>query len=151
MGTVICSICNMDTFCFSWNNFEQNISSAFQQLRNNNDFIDVTLVCEEGDHLSAHKAILSTSSDFFQDILTIANHTNPLLFLSGFNFKVLTAVLDFIYNGKVKLYQEEVDMLLESAQKLKIHGLTQKLQEEKKKLLLLRMKFTKATLLVVHI
>ena len=54
----------------------------------------------------------------------ITNHTNPLLFLSGFNFKVLTAVLDFIYNGKVKLYQEEVDMFLESAQKLKIHGLT---------------------------
>ena len=112
----------MDTFCFSWNNFEQNLSSAFQQLRNNNDFLDVTLVSEEGDHLSAHKAILSTSSDFFQEILTKANHTNPLLFLSGFNFKVLTAVLDFIYNGKVKLYQEEVDMFLESAQKLKIHG-----------------------------
>ena len=122
----------MDTFCFSWNNFEQNLSSAFQQLRNNNDFLDVTLVSEEGDHLSAHKAILSTSSDFFQEILTKANHTNPLLFLSGFNFKVLTAVLDFIYNGKVNLYQEEVDMFLESAQKLKIHGLTQKLQEEKK-------------------
>merc|ERR1719300_1434702 len=122
----------MDTFCFSWNNFEQNISSAFQLLRNNNDFIDVTLVSEEGDHLSAHKAILSTSSDFFKDVLKKANHTNPLIFLSGFNFKVLTAVLDYIYNGKVNIYQEEIDIFLDSAQKLKIHGLTQKVQEENK-------------------
>ena len=103
----------MEKFCLKWNDFQLNASSTFYKLRKDKYFIDVTLVSEEGDHLSAHKAILSTSSDFFQEILTKANHTNPLLFLSGFNFKVLTAVLDFIYNGKVNLYQEEVDMFLE--------------------------------------
>ena len=35
-----------------------------------------------------------------------------------------------MYNGEVNLYQEEIDVFLESAQKLKIKGLTQKLHEE---------------------
>ena len=121
----------MEKFCLNWNDFEQNASSAFNQLRNDTDFQDVTLVSDEGEHLSAHKVVLSTSSDFFKDALKKSNHTKPLIFLSGFNFKVLTAVLDYIYNGKVDLYQEEIDLFLDSAQKLKIHGLTLKLQEEK--------------------
>ena len=122
----------MEKFCLNWNDFEQNASSAFNQLRNDTDFLDVTLVSEEGEHISAHKVVLSTSSDFFKDVLKKANHINPLIFLSGFNSKVLAAVLDYIYNGKVNIYQEEIDIFLESAQKLKIHGLTQKVQEENK-------------------
>ena len=120
----------MEQICLNWNDFKQNASNAFNQLRNDKNLTDVTLVSEEGEHISAHKVVLSTSSDFFKDTLKKANHSNPLIFLSGFDSKVLTAVLDYIYNGKVNIYQEEIDLFLESAQKLKIHGLTQKLQED---------------------
>ena len=120
----------MEKFCLNWNDFKQNASNAFNQLRNDNDLIDVTLVSDEGEHIRAHKVVLSTSSDFFKDALKKANHTNPLIFLSGFNAKVLIDVLDYMYNGEVNLYQEEIDVFLQSAQKLKIKGLTQKLQEE---------------------
>ena len=120
----------MEKFCLNWNDFKQNASSAFNQLRNDKNLTDVTLVSEEGEHILAHKIVLSSSSDFFKDLFKKANHTNPLIFLSGFDSKVLTAVLDYIYNGAVNLYQEEIDLFLESAQKLKIHGLTQKLTEE---------------------
>jgi len=120
----------MEKFCLNWNDFKQNASSAFNQLRNDKDFTDVTLVSEEGEHILAHKIVLSSSSDFFKDLFKKANHTNPLIFLSGFDSKVLTSVLDYIYNGQVNLFQEEIDVFLESAQKLKIHGLTQKLTEE---------------------
>ena len=121
----------MEKFCLNWNDFEQNASNAFNQLRDDKDFLDVTLVSDEGEHLSAHKVVLSTCSDFFKDVLKKANHTNPLLFLSGFDSKILAAVLDYVYNGKVNLYQKELDAFLECAQKLKIHGLTQNLQDEK--------------------
>merc|ERR1712098_951034 len=122
---------NMEKFCLNWNDFQQNASNAFNQLRNDKDLIDVTLVTEEGEHISAHKVVLSTSSDFFKDALKKANHQNPLIFLSGFDSKVLTAVLDYIYNGEVNLFQDDIDTFLDSAQKLKIHGLTQKLEENK--------------------
>ena len=110
----------MEKFCLNWNDFKQNASNAFNQLRNDNDLIDVTLVSDEGEHIRAHKVVLSTSSDFFKDALKKAKHTNPLIFLSGFNSKVLVNVLDYMYNGEVNLYQEEIDVFLQSAQKLKI-------------------------------
>ena len=120
----------MEKFCLNWNDFQQNACSAFNQLRNDKDLTDITLISEEGEHMLAHKIVLSSSSDFFKDLFKKANHTNPLIFLSGFDSKVLTAVLDYIYNGAVNLFQKEIDLFIESAQKLKIHGLTQKLMED---------------------
>ena len=120
----------MEKFCLKWNDFHQNASSAFYKLRKDKDFLDVTLVSEDGEHISAHKVVLSASSDFFKDTLKKANHTNPMIFLSGFHSKTLQAVLDYVYNGEVNLFQEEIDLFLESAQKLKIDGLTKTMEEK---------------------
>ena len=120
----------MDKFCLKWNDFHQNASGAFKKLRKDKDFLDVTLVSEDGEHISAHKVVLSASSEFFKDTLKKANHKNPMIFLSGFHSKTLQAVLDYVYNGEVNLFQEEIDLFLESAQKLKIEGLTKTMKEE---------------------
>ena len=43
-----------DKFSLRWNDFENKYSSAFQELRENKDFFDVTLACD--DHqIEAHK------------------------------------------------------------------------------------------------
>jgi len=54
-----------EKFCLRWNDFENNISGAFKELRDDKDFFDVTLSCEE-DQIEAHKVILSACSPFFQ-------------------------------------------------------------------------------------
>ena len=120
----------MEKFCLRWNDFQMNASNAFNKLRKDKDFLDVTLVREDGEHISAHKVILSASSDFFKDTLKKANHTNPMIFLSGFHSKILTAVLDYVYNGEVNIFQEEIDEFLKSAEKLKIDGLTNTIEEQ---------------------
>ena len=120
----------MEKFCLRWNDFQMNASNAFNKLRKDKDFLDITLVSEDGEHISAHKVVLSASSDFFRDTLKKAGHTNPMIFLSGFHSKTLQAVLDYVYNGEVNLFQEEIDLFLESAQKLKIEGLTKTMKEE---------------------
>ena len=120
----------MEKFCLRWNDFQMNASNAFNKLRKDKDFLDVTLVSEDGEHISAHKVVLSASSDFFRDTLKKADHTNPMIFLSGFHSKTLQAVLDYVYNGEVNLFQEEIDLFLESAQKLKIDGLTKTMEEQ---------------------
>ena len=119
-----------EKFCLKWNDFQLNASSTFYKLRKDKDFLDVTLVSEDGEHISAHKVVLSASSDFFRDTLKKADHTNPMIFLSGVHSKVLTAVLDYVYNGEVNLFQEEIDGFLESAQKLKIDGLTKTTEDQ---------------------
>ena len=52
-----------DKFCLRWNDFETNISTAFRELRNDQDFFDVTLACDD-DQIQAHKIILSACQYF---------------------------------------------------------------------------------------
>ena len=52
---------------FQWNKFQENIKSVFQEFREDNDFADVTLACEDGQQVEAHKVILAASSPFFEE------------------------------------------------------------------------------------
>ena len=74
---------NSDKFCLKWNDFESNLSVAFRELREEKDFFDVTLACEDSSQIEAHKVILSACSTFFKDILKKNPHQHPLLYLRG--------------------------------------------------------------------
>ena len=58
-----------EKLCLQWNDFQENIKSAFGSLREDIDFTDVTLACEDGQQVEAHKVILAASSPFFQKLL----------------------------------------------------------------------------------
>ena len=42
-----------------WNDFKENAVGAFGILREDADFADVTLTCEDGKQVEAHKVILA--------------------------------------------------------------------------------------------
>ena len=44
---------------------EDNVCSAFGELREGKDSTDVTLACEDGQQMEAHKVVLISSSPFF--------------------------------------------------------------------------------------
>ena len=113
----------MDKFNLKWNDFQVNVTKSFSSLRKEKDFFDVTLVSDDEQHISAHKVVLSASSEFFKNILKKATHSSPMIFLSGVSSKDIGHVMDYIYQGEVQLYQEELDTFLDTAQKLKIDGL----------------------------
>ena len=48
-----------EKLCLQWNDFQDNIKIAFGNLREDNDFADVTLACEDGEQVEAHKVILA--------------------------------------------------------------------------------------------
>merc|ERR1712126_608747 len=110
-------------FSLKWNDFQTNVSSSFSKLRTEKDFFDVTLVSDDEIHISSHKVVLSASSDFFKNILRKSSHVNPLIYLSGVNAKELNFVMDYIYDGEVQIYQEDLDPFLTTAHKLRIDGL----------------------------
>ena len=62
-----------EKLCLQWNDFKENVSSAFVDLRQDKDFTDVTLACEDGQRVEAHKVILVASSPFFLNILKRTN------------------------------------------------------------------------------
>jgi len=113
-----------EKFCLRWNDFESNISGAFRDIRNEKDFFDVTLACEDS-QLDAHKVILSACSPFFRSILRRNPHNHPLLYLKGVKYNELLSILNFMYLGEVNVSQEDLNSFLAVAEELKVKGLTQ--------------------------
>ena len=113
-----------EKFCLRWNDFETNISSAFKELRDDKDFFDVTLACDD-EQIQAHKVILSACSPFFRNILRRNPHQHPLLYLKGVKYTDLQSVLNFMYHGEVNVAQEELNSFLAVAEDLRVKGLTQ--------------------------
>ena len=119
-----------NNFYLKWNDFAENISSAFKELRSESDFFDVTLACSDSEFktLQAHKLILSACSNFFKGIFrgetNASKHPNPYIFLHGVTYNNLTSILDFIYNGEVNIEQDNLNSFLILAEELQIKGLT---------------------------
>jgi len=117
-----------EKFCLRWNEFENNISQAFKELRDDKDFFDVTLACDD-EQIQAHKVILSACSPFFRNILRRNPHQHPLLYLKGVKYSDLQSVLNFMYHGEVNVAQEELNSFLAVAEELRVKGLTQNTQQ----------------------
>ena len=109
--------------CLKWEDFQGNVTSAFGTLKETEDFVDVTLVCEDGQEMEAHKVILASSSPFFETMLQKSKHPHPLIYLKGFQSKVLTSVLDFLYFGEANVNQEDLDSFFAIAKDIKLEGL----------------------------
>ena len=114
---------NSEKLCLRWNKFEDNIISSFQKLRNNNDFSDVTLACEDGKQLEAHKVVLASSSPFFMELLQKNKHPHPLVYMMGVKYEDLEAIIDFLYTGEANVSKENLDRFLSVAGDLKLNGL----------------------------
>jgi len=120
-----------EKFCLRWNDFESNISGALKGLREDKDFFDVTLACNE-EHLKAHKVILSACSPFFRSILRRHRHEHPLLYMKGIQHKEMLHVLNFMYHGEVSVAQDDLNSFLAVAEDLQVKGLTQSNNENSK-------------------
>ena len=112
-----------EKFSLKWNDYLSNWNKALNQLRKDTDFADVTLITDDKVKFSAHRILLSSCSKLFKFILKENVQANSLLYLSGINSINLGFILDYIYHGEVNIYQEQLEMFLESAQKLEIEGL----------------------------
>lgn len=137
-------------FCLRWNNYQSSITSAFENLRDDEDFVDVTLACD-GKSLKAHRVVLSACSPYFRELLKVTqtnltfNSTAPLVWKSHYTdcqfqstpckhpvivlqdvaFTDLHALVEFIYHGEVNVHQRSLSSFLKTAEVLRVSGLTQ--------------------------
>ena len=112
-----------EKFCLKWNDFNANVSKSFGLFRNAKYLHDVTLVSDDHKKVEAHKLVLSACSEFFKDIFENNHHSHPLLCLDGISYLDMSNIMDYIYNGEVQIYQENLDRFLAIAQRLKLDGL----------------------------
>ena len=107
-----------EKLCLQWNDFKENVSSAFGDLRQDEEFTDITLACEDGQQVEAHKVVLLASSPFFQNILNRNKHPHPMIYMRGIRPENLMAMVDFFYHGEANVYQEHLDSFLILAEEL---------------------------------
>ena len=125
----------MEKFTLKWNDFSCNAQKTFQNLRKEEDFFDITLVGEDFNHVTAHKIVLSSSSEYFKTVFSNNKkyfQSHALICMEGLNQGDLNNVLDYIYHGEVQINQHDLNRFLGIAERLKLEGLigAQQLKDE---------------------
>jgi len=105
-----------------WEDIHTSFGCELKSIWKNEEFFDVTLVCEN-QQLSAHKVVLSACSSFFRSVLTNNPHPNPLIYLKDITYQDLSSILSFIYTGETKVQQDRLKDFLGVAEDLRIKGL----------------------------
>ena len=119
-----------EKFSLRWNDFERTISSSLSEIREAEEFLDVTLACGD-DQINAHRLIISACSPLLRSIVSRTGvQANPFIYLKGIKFEDLLACLQFMYQGEVSVAQENLNSFLSAAEELKVRGLTQDARKE---------------------
>lgn len=98
-------------------------AGAFRGLYADTAFTDVTLACEGAATIRAHKAVLSSASSFFREVLAANPHPHPLLYLRV-GREELAALVRFMYLGQCEVEQAGIEGFLAVARELRVGGLT---------------------------
>ena len=103
--------------------FPQHAVNTVKSLFNDSNSCDVTLTCGSESRVSAHKFMLSKASPVFENILSECQVSAPFIYLRGFEYEDVSAIIRYIYLGEVNIAVENMDRFLATAKELKIEGL----------------------------
>ncbi|TMW54283.1 hypothetical protein DOY81_000638 [Sarcophaga bullata] len=116
-------------YSLRWNNYFRHLTYALDNHRVNDDFVDVSLLCD-GRKIRAHKVVLSACSSYFKEIFTENPHPHPVIIFKFIKYEDLNSIIEFMYQGEVNVQQEALQSFLQTAELLAVQGLT---AEEKEK------------------
>ncbi|XP_020279425.1 protein abrupt-like isoform X5 [Pseudomyrmex gracilis] len=111
-------------YALKWNDFHTNILSTFRNLRDEEDFVDVTLACDNCS-FTAHKVVLSACSPYFRQLLKANPCQHPIIILRDVSSQDMESLLRFMYHGEVHVAQEQLPAFLKTAHMLKVKGLAE--------------------------
>ncbi|XP_011063281.1 PREDICTED: broad-complex core protein isoforms 1/2/3/4/5 isoform X2 [Acromyrmex echinatior] len=109
-------------YSLRWNDFQSSILSSVRQLRDVEDFVDVTLACDSCS-FTAHKIVLSACSPYFRNLLKANPCPHPIVILKDVASSDMESLLRFMYHGEVHVGQEQLPAFLKTAQMLQVRGL----------------------------
>ena len=135
---------DVEKYNLTWTDFPDHLRALMHDLMVSEDFADVTLVTDDKKKVRAHRHVLSACSPVFKEILQIEKQNNhPFMYLRGIQYSEIEPILQFMYLGEAKLYEERLNEFLSAARDLEIKELykrvktnqahdktTQKLEED---------------------
>ena len=121
------------SYCLERFNFVENFSAFTRNLLGNELFHDVTLISEDFEYFHANKLVLSANSEFFMGAFDNLKTTSPVIWLHEVKGEDIKSLLQFVYEGKTEVPEENLSRLLPVARKLQIRGLGETGNEKSEK------------------
>ena len=108
----------------TWPKYPNQLKEIMQEMIDD-EYKDVTLVCDDKQSIKAHRNILSASSPVFKNMLEmVTQSSHPVIYLRGIQFLEVESLIKYIYFGKAELLQERMNEFLSAATNLEIRELS---------------------------
>ncbi|MCL4121661.1 UNVERIFIED_CONTAM: hypothetical protein GTU68_055745, partial [Idotea baltica] len=108
--------------CLKWNNHSLAFLNLINDLHSKELYCDATIACH-GKYYPVHRMVLSTCSEYFQDIFKLTQCKHPFIIVNDIQPSELEALLNYMYKGAVNVLQEMLPSLIKAAEALKVKGL----------------------------
>merc|ERR1712198_528157 len=95
---------------------------VLSNIRKKEAYCDATLACD-GRFYPVHKLVLSTCSDYFEQMFEKTKDKQPVIVLKDIRHEDLEALLNYMYLGEVNVLQNDLSGLIKAAECLRIKGL----------------------------
>ena len=105
----------MGDYNISWTFFEENLKDISQRLHETKWLSDVTLISDDLTEFPAHKFILCSGSNKLDQLFSKIEASRPTLYLKGIHDQQLQAILQYLYMGKARVTEENVQEFLINA------------------------------------
>ena len=112
---------HQEKYTLDWHSYSDHLKEALNDMMLSSEFADVTLVTDDKQQIRAHRNILSAASPVFKSILQIdSNNANPVIYLRGIQHSEMESIMQFIYLGEARFYEERMSEFLTVSEDLEI-------------------------------
>ena len=116
---------HQEKYTVTWHSYSDHLRDALTEMMTSSEFADVTLVTDEQKHIRAHRNILSAASPVFKSILKMdSKNANPVIYLRGIQHSEMESIMQFIYLGEARFYEERMSEFLTVSKNLEIKELS---------------------------
>ena len=116
---------HQEKYTLHWHSYSDHLREALNEMMLSSEFADVTLVTDDKQQIRAHRNILSAFSPVFKSILQIDNNNaNQVIYLRGIQHSEMESIMQFIYLGEARFYEERMSEFLTVSKSLEIKELS---------------------------
>ena len=116
---------HQEKYTLRWHSYSDHLREALNEMLLSSEFADVTLVTDDKQQIRAHRNILSACSQVFKSILQIdSNNSNPVIYLRGIQHSEIQSIMQFIYLGEARFYEERMSEFITISKNLEIKELS---------------------------
>jgi len=113
-----------EDFLLKWNDHHTLFFVGAEELCESEEYTDVTLAAGTK-FFSAHKLVLSICSPYFRHLFRRLGKDKPVVYLKDVDPRHLDLLLQYMYKGEIKVKENELVSVLNTAQGLEIKGLSE--------------------------